>query len=147
MNISFLDPKVNPFQTSEIRRIQDFYGIRYEDLWKEEILKKYWLKPEEIKYCLDNKDKEFALKSTEWFELREWVLTTERFKKLQEFYGFSLKDTQDIETLRKFKISDDDIEFITWRDLSNKEETKWDNNIETTKQNETITPKKKIWRK
>jgi hypothetical protein len=32
MKLELLNPEANPFQNSEIRRIQDFYGVRYEDL-------------------------------------------------------------------------------------------------------------------
>ena len=124
MAVEFLDPKTNPFQTSEIRRIQDFYGATYEDLWDADKLKTLWLKEEEIKYCLENKDKEFAIKSTEWFELREWVTTTKRFVELQEFYGFSMQDTQDIDRLKSLWLKEDDIEFITWKELSKKEDKK-----------------------
>lgn len=122
MAVQFLDPNTNPFQTSEIRRIQDFYGVSYEDLWNKDKLKELWLKAEEIKYCLENKDKEFALKSTEWFELREWVTTTKRFVELQEFYGFTLQDTQDIKKLEELGLKDDDIDFITGRELEKTEE-------------------------
>lgn len=114
MKLELLNPEANPFQTSEIRRIQDFYGVRYEDLWNQAKLKEIWLKAEEIKYCLENKDREFALKSTEWFELREWVTTTKRFRELQEYYGFTLKDTQSVEVLKTYRLKADDIEFITW---------------------------------
>lgn len=124
MAVQFLDPKTNPFQTSEIRRIQDFYGASYEDLWDKDKLKELWLKAEEIKYCLENKDKEFALKSTEWFELREWVTTTKRFIELQEFYGFTLQDTQDISKLEELGLKDEDIDFITGRELEKTEEVK-----------------------
>jgi len=125
MSINFLDPKVNPFQTSEIRRIQDFYWVDYLDLDNATKLKSLWLKEEEIKYCLENKDKEFALKSTEWFELREGVTTTERFKKIQDFYWFSLKDTQDVEKLKSYWVSIEDIEFITWKILNEIKVKKW----------------------
>lgn len=146
MSISFLDPKVNPFQTSEIRRIQEFYWISYEDLSSVEKMKSFWLKQWEIDYCLENKDKEFALKSTEWFELRDWVLNTERFKKLQEYYGFTLQDTQSIEVLKTYWLTDDDIDYITWRDLQVKKETTSINTKEDIKQPQSIT-KKKLWKR
>ena len=141
MNILMDNPAVNPFQTSEIRRIQDFYWVKFEDLWNETVLRSFWLKENEIKYCIDNKDKEFAIKSTEWFELREWVTTTKEFKRLQDFYGFTLQDTQDIEKLKKFWLKDEDIEFITGRKI----ETTSNNTTEDIKQPQTI--KKKLWKK
>ena len=141
MNILMDNPAVNPFQTSEIRRIQDFYWVKFEDLWNETVLRSFWLKENEIKYCIDNKDKEFSIKSTEWFELREWVTTTKEFKRLQDFYGFTLQDTQDIEKLKKFWLKDEDIEFITGRKI----ETTSNNTTEDIKQPQTI--KKKLWKK
>lgn len=123
MSVNFLDPSTNPFQQSEIRRLQDFYGATYEDLWDKQKLKDLWMKQEEIEYCLENRDKEFSLKSTEWFELREWVTTTKRFIKLQEFYGFSLHDTQSIDILKDYGLNDDDIEFITGKTLTKPKET------------------------
>ena len=121
MTINFLDPSVNPFQTSKIRKLQDFYWASYEDLWNINKMKELWMNDEDIIYCLGNKDKEFAIKSTEWFELREWVMLTERFKKLQKFKRFTLKDTQSIKTLEKYWLNDDDIDFITWREKIVKE--------------------------
>ena len=141
MNILMDNPAVNPFPTSEIRRIQDFYWVKFEDLWNETVLRSFWLKENEIKYCIDNKDKEFSIKSTEWFELREWVTTTKEFKRLQDFYGFTLQDTQDIEKLKKFWLKDEDIEFITGRKI----ETTSNNTTEDIKQPQTI--KKKLWKK
>ena len=133
MSINFLDPSTNPFQQSEIRRLQDFYGATYEDLWDKDKLKDLWMKKEEIEYCLENRDKEFSLKSTEWFELREWVTTTKRFIKLQEFYWFTLHDTQSIDALKWYWLEDDDIEFITGKTLSKpKEETKITTKSKTT---------------
>lgn len=117
MSINFLNPRTNPFQTSEIRRIQDFYWIKYEDLSSVEKMKWFWLKQSEIDYCLENRDKEFALRSTEWFELRDWILWTDRFRKLKEYYGFTLQDTQSIDKLKTYWLKEEDIDFITWRDL------------------------------
>lgn len=135
MSINFLENTLNPFQNSRIRQIQDFYGASYEDLWSVEKMKAKWFKQEDIDYALANRDKEFSLKSTEAFELREWVTTTERFKKLVEFYWFTLKDTQDIEILKKYWLNEDDIFFITWKKEEVKEEVL------------TPKPKKKVWKK
>ena len=135
MSINFLENTLNPFQNSRIRQIQDFYWASYEDLWNEDKMKSLWFKKEDIEYSLANRDKEFALKSTEAFELREWVTNTERFKKLVEFYWFTLKDTQDIEILKKYWLNDDDIFFITWKKQEIKEEVLIPK------------PKKKVWKK
>ena len=119
--IQFLDPSTNPFQVSNISKLQEFYWAKYEDLWDKAKLMSLWMKDNEIEYCLQNKDKEFALKSTKWFELREWVLSTDKYKKLQEFYWFTLQDTQDIKSLEKYWLSNDDIFYITGIDISPKQ--------------------------
>lgn len=124
MNLNFLENTLNPFQSSKIRQLQDFYWATYEDLWNRDKMKALWFKDEDIEYAINNKDKEFALKSTEWFELREWVTKTERFIKLVEFYGFTLRDTQDIDKLKSYWLNDDDIFFITWKKEEKKEEIK-----------------------
>lgn len=137
--IRFLNPEVSPYRTSEIRRIQDFYGVKYEDLANVEKLKQLWLKQEEITYCLENKDKEFALKSTEWFELREWVTNTVKYKKLQEHYWFSLKDTQNVEILKSLWLSIEDIEFITNKKIEVE--------VEEVEETKNITKKRNRWQK
>jgi hypothetical protein len=86
-------------------------------------MKKKWVKKEDLEYIKENREVEFAKKPTEWFELRD-VQWKEKYKKLQQFYGFSLKDTQDTDKLLKLGMNNEDILYITWKDLDEKKTSK-----------------------
>ena len=118
--INLLEWTVNPFQTSTISKLQDFFGLSYEDLFDVDTMKDKWVKAKEIEYIVENRDLEFAKKSTIGFELRD-VQGDEKFQKLQNFYGFTLEDTQDTEKLVRLWMSQKDILYITGKDVDKKE--------------------------
>lgn len=122
MNIRIMEGTANPFQTSGITKIQDFYWLNFEELFDEVAMKKKWIKKEDLEYVIKNRDVEFSKKSTKWFELRKWVQWSERFMKLKDFYWITMDDTQDIEKLRNKWVPSEDILFITWIDIEKKEE-------------------------
>jgi hypothetical protein len=82
-------------------------------LFDEDAMLKKGIKTEELDYIIENRDIEYAKKSTVGFELRKGVFGSDKFKKLQEFYGFSMKATQDVEELKKLGVSKEDIFYIT----------------------------------
>ena len=79
-----------------------------------------WVKADELEYIERNRDTEFSKKSTVGFELRD-VQWDEKFKKLQQFYGFTLADTQDTEKLVRLWMTQKDILYITGKDVDKKE--------------------------
>lgn len=118
--VQILEWTTNPFKTTELTRLQDFYWISYEDFFNEKVLVAKWVKTEEIEYIKENRETEYSKKRTVGYELRKWVFESDKFKKLQEFYWFTIWDTQDVEILKKYWVSDEDILYITWKDISKK---------------------------
>jgi len=114
--INLLEWTVNPFQTSNVSKLQDFYGLSYEDLYNDWEMIIKWVKSDEIKYIKENRETEFVKKSTEWFELRD-VQWDEKYQKLQQYYGFDLSDTQDTEKLVRLWMTQKDIMYITGKDI------------------------------
>lgn len=113
------------------KQLQDFYGIKYDELWDEERLKTLWVKDAEIEEIKEIRGKEYAYKDTVGYEVGKWVLESERFKKIQEFYWITIEDIKSEETLAKKWVKADDIAFIKWKTLklkAKKDEwgtTKW----------------------
>jgi len=122
--INLLEWTVNPFQSSRISQLQDFYWLSFEDMFDTDIMAIKWVKPEDLDYILENRELEFAKKSTVWFELRD-VQWKEEYKKLQEYYGFSLEYTQDTDKLVKLWMEAKDILYITGKDIDKKNEPVW----------------------
>jgi len=116
--INLLEWTVNPFQSSEVSKLQDFYWLTYEDLFDGSAMEQKSVPKDKIEYILENRDVQFIKKPTKGYELRKGVMDSKKFKQLQDFYGFSLDDTQDIELLRKKGVADEDIEFITGKTLT-----------------------------
>jgi len=125
VGVNLLEWTVNPFQSSNISKLQDFYWLSFEELYDEDIMKIKWVKKEELDYIKENRDIEYAKKSTVWFELRD-VQGDEKFKKLKDFYWFTLADTQDTDKLIQLGLSSKDILYITWKDI----DKLWDEEIE-----------------
>lgn len=130
--INLLEWTVNPYNTSEISKLQDFYWLSYEELFDTEAMKNKDVPEDKIEYIVENRETQFAKKSTKGYELRKWVMQTERYKKLQEFYGFTLDDTQDIDVLLKMWIEAEDVEFITGKEVkkTTKKEDTTDVNVD-----------------
>ena len=123
--VNLLDWTINPFQSSNISKLQDFYWLSFEELYNEDIMKIKWVKKDDLSYIKENRDIEYAKKSTVWFELRD-VQGDEKFKKLKDFYWFTLADTQDADKLIQLGLSSKDILYITWKDI----DKLWDEEIE-----------------
>lgn len=104
----------DPFQYSELTKIQDFYWLRYEDLFDKAKMKESWVKAEQIKFIEENRDTMFAIKSTEWIETREWLNDSKEWKRIKDFYGLQLEDVRDIEKLIKVWLKESEIQFIKW---------------------------------
>lgn len=102
------------------KQLQDFYGIKYSELWDEERLIKLGVEESEIEEIKDIRGKEYAYKDTVGFEIGKGVLESDRFKKLQEHYGITLEDTQSEEKLASLNISVEDIAFIRGKQLKSK---------------------------
>lgn len=99
------------------KQLQDFYGIKYSELWDEKRLVELGVKEDEIQEIKEIRGKEYAYKDTVGFEIGKGVLESERFKKLQEHYGITLEDTQSSEKLEKLNVPKEDIEFIRGKQL------------------------------
>jgi len=123
--VNLLEWTVNPFQSSNISKLQDFYWLSFEELYNEDIMKIKWVKKDDLNYIKENRDIEYAKKSTVWFELRD-VQGDEKFKKLKDFYWFTLADTQDADKLIQLGLNSKDILYITWKDI----DKLWDEEIE-----------------
>lgn len=125
--ISIPDDCENPFKISELTKLQDFYGLRYEDFSNEKIMKDKWVTDNHINFIKNNKDKLYAYKSTKSIESRQGLFEEQRFKALQSFFGFSYTDIQDINTLKSLWMPDNDIEYIFWDkyDKKNVVEASW----------------------
>lgn len=102
------------------KQLQDFYGIKYEELWDEDKLIELGVKEDEIKEIKEIRGKEYAYKDTVGFEIGKGVLESDRFKKLQEHYGITLEDTQSEEKLAALNVPADDIAFIRGKTLKSK---------------------------
>lgn len=102
------------------KQLQDFYGIKYEELWDEDRLVELGVKKDEIAEIKEIRGKEYAYRDTVGFEIGKWVLESERFKKLQEHYGITLEDTQSEEKLAALNVPTEDIEFIRGKTLKSK---------------------------
>lgn len=105
------------------KELQNFYGIKYAELWDEERLKELWVKEKEIEEIIEIRWKELAYKDTVGYELWEGVIDSPRFKKLQEFYWITIEDTQDEKHLIAKWLAEDDIEFILWKRIKSKKKT------------------------
>ena len=134
MSINLLEGCVNPFQSSKLSKLQEFYWLSFEDLFDMNVLVAKKVKEIDIEYITENKDIEYAKKSTIWFELRKNAMWTPEFKRLQDFYGFTLADTQKVDTLKRLGMSDKDILFITGKkateDTPANSDRLWDEVIE-----------------
>ena len=99
-NTAILPGTVNPYVTSGITKLQNFYGLTYEDLFNEDALTDKGVKEEEVQYIKENRDVQHAIKSTEAFILPDGVIKSDRFKEIQEKYGVTLEDTQSEKALK-----------------------------------------------
>ena len=120
---------IDPFQTSELTKIQDFYGMRYEDMFDTVKMKKLWLKEDELKFVKENRDTMYSIKSTEGIEMREGLEMDKEWSRIKDFYGLSLDDIKTVEWMIKIGLKKDEIQFIKGDgiDLSPyyKEDGKW----------------------
>lgn len=118
--VNILEWTVNPFQSSQISKLQDFYGLSFEDMFNKDIMVIKWVTAEDLEYIENNRETEYAKKSTIWFEMRD-VINDDKFKQLQQFYGFTMEQTQNTDELIKLWLSNKDILYITGKDLDKKE--------------------------
>jgi len=104
----------DPFQYSELTKLQDFYWISYEDLFDEAKLKDLWCKKDEIKFIVENRETMYAIKSTEATEMREWLDQDKEWIRIRDFYWIGIKDIQSIEKMMEIWLKKDEIQFIKW---------------------------------
>ena len=117
------DASKDLYTNTRTKELQDFYGIKYEELWDEDRLEELWVTPDEIKEIVEIRGKELAYKDTVGFELWEWVMESERFKKIKEHYGVTIEDTQDAKKLEAKWVPQADIEFITGKRIKSKKKS------------------------
>lgn len=79
------DASKDLYTGSRTKDLQNFYGIKYDELWDEDRLKELGVTSAEIKEIQNIRGKELAYKDTVGFELGEGVIESEKFKALQEF--------------------------------------------------------------
>ncbi len=108
---------VDPFQTSELTKLQDFYWLRYEDLFNKAKMKELWVKDDEIKFIEENRETMYAIKSTEWIEMREWLENEWEWIRIRDFYGITLDNIKKVEDLIKLWVKREEIQFIKWDDF------------------------------
>ena len=103
----------NLFKESWITKLQEFYWLSFSDLFDEEKLKEKWVKEEDMKYILTNRDVEFARKETEAWEMKANLFKDPKWLKLKAFYGIDEFDIRDTKKLKAKWLKDWDINFIT----------------------------------
>lgn len=116
--IQYTDGTIELMTNTRTKQLQDFYWLKYEELWDEDKMGKLWVSKEHLEEIKKIRGTEAAKKDTVWFELAKWVMNSEQFKKIKDFYGITLEDTQDIEKMKSKWVKDEDIEFITGKKLS-----------------------------
>lgn len=101
------------YMESGITKLQEFYGLSFNDLFDEDSLKKKGVNDKDMEYILSNRDVEFARREKESWEMRQNLFKSPEWKKLSEHYGISERDIRDIEAMKKKGVPQDAIDFIT----------------------------------
>ena len=115
-NVELLDGAKDLYMQSEVKRIQNFYGLSFEDLFDEEIMKQKWVNTKDLDYVLNNREREAVIKSKEAWEMKRGLFESKRWLELKEFYGIKETDIRNVETLKQAGLSKADIAFITGKE-------------------------------
>lgn len=135
MSIIYTGESASVMTPTRTKELQDYYGIKYPELWDEDRLKELGVTKEHISEIKEIRGKEYAYKDTVGYEVGKGVLESDRFKELQDYYGITLEDIETEEKLSNLGVSEEDIAFIKGKTLKPKAKTsgKWT----TTKSSET----------
>jgi len=86
--INLLEWTVNPFQSSEVSKLQDFYWLTYEDLFDGSAMEQKSVPKDKIEYILENRDVQFIKKPTKGYELRKGEWTVKNLNNYKTFMVF-----------------------------------------------------------
>ena len=115
-NAELLDWAKELYLQTEIKRIQQFYWISFEELFDEKAMKKKGITDKDLDYVLNNRDREAAIKSKEAWEMRKDLFASKRWQELKSFYWITENDIRDVSELKRKWVKDEDIEFIIWKE-------------------------------
>lgn len=112
-NVELLDGAKDLYSQSEVKRIQVFYWLSFEDLFDEEIMKSKWVNEKDLDYVLNNREREAVIKSKEAWEMKRGLFESSRWKQIKDFYGIAERDIRDVEKMKQMWVVQKDIDFIT----------------------------------
>lgn len=144
-NITLTDEAVNLFKDSGLTKLQEFYGLSFEDMFSDEIMELRKVKPEDLEYIKTHREVEFARKESETWEMKANLFKNPEWIRIKEFYGINESDIRSADILKQKGLKDTEIEFIIGWPIKNKEQEKIQKIKESIKEVESN--KKKKWMK
>jgi len=103
------------FIDTKLKKIQEYYGLSFEDLFNEEVMLNKWIKKEDLEYVKENREVELATKSKEAWEMKKNLFESKEWIRIKEHYWVTENDIKDLEILKKKWLKEIEINFITWK--------------------------------
>lgn len=144
-NVELTDEARNLFKDSTLTKLQEFYGLSFEDMFSDEIMELKWVSEKDLKYIKTNREVEFARKESETWEMKANLFKDPEWIRIKEFYGVNEGDIRSADILKSKGLKESEIEFIIGWPIKNKEQERVQKIKESIKEVESN--KKKKWTK